>query len=74
MKTRVTGPGNTSRLRSLSLGLRTRLLSHLPFWAAVGWDMRRALVVAAVPPIRDWGKRVFSDRGFFSRLIRRRGA
>jgi hypothetical protein len=69
MKTPGTGRGNTGRLRSISGLLRIRLYSLLLFWAAVGWDVRRAAVVAAVPIFRDWAKRraVFSVRGFSRR-------
>jgi hypothetical protein len=55
--------------------LRISVLSHLPFWAAVNWDLRKALAVMAVPLVRmimDWPHRA---RGFARTRLRsaRRG-
>jgi hypothetical protein len=41
-------------MRNIWLFLRAKLLSHLPFLAAAGWDARKAVVASAVPVVKSW--------------------
>jgi hypothetical protein len=55
--------------------LRISVLSHLPFWAAVNWDLRKALAVLAVPLAREVKVLLALQSGFepFSLGLPRKG-